>query len=161
MAWASHVPGPARPSPQDCLLSCQNSLSTSKRGQCFESCRSLLRGGGAPRWHCFQTYPSLLSFSPNPEPGLVQLASKAGELGPSFRARQDRAACYLGYFEVMCAEQTKEDTDQVGNSTQACQGHWDPRYLDNHRPALSWVQPVSEERNLQGDQVGAQHSYRA
>lgn len=91
MAWASHVPGRTRPSPKDCLLSCQNSLSTSKRGQCFESCRSLLRGGGAPQRHSFQTYPSLLSFSPCPEPGLVQLASKAGELGPAFRARQDRA----------------------------------------------------------------------
>lgn len=30
-----------------------------------------------------------------------------------------------------------ELTDKVENSTQACQGHGDPRHLDNQRPALS------------------------
>lgn len=85
--------------------------------------------------------------------------------GPSLqgKAGQDRAGL-AGQPAASAASKLRvqgkanEDTDKVGNSTQACQDHGDPRHPDNRRPALSWGRSVSNERNLQGDQVGAQQS---
>lgn len=113
----------------------------------------------------FPNIPLSSFFFPMPRARPSTAGQQGRRAGPSLGARQDRAG-QAGQPAVWVTSKlrvhgkTNEDTDKVGNSTQACQGHRDPGHLDNQRPALSWEQPVSEERTLQGDQVGAQQSLR-
>lgn len=110
----------------------------------------------------FPNMPLSSFFFPMPRARPSTAGQQGRRAGPSLWGKAGQGSLLLpGTSKLRMQSKTKEDTDKVGNGTQACQGDRDPRHLDNHRPALSWVQPVSDERNLQGDQVGAQHSYRA